>query len=65
MGSVDKAIRIAFAVIVTILFTTEKISGTLGIVLLILGGVFLATSLISFCPLYTLFGIKTCKTKNI
>lgn len=64
MGSVDKAIRIAFAVIVTILFTTGKISGTLGIVLLVLGGVFLATSLISFCPLYTIFGIKTCKTKN-
>lgn len=40
MGSVDKAIRIAFAVIVTILFTTGTISGTLGIVLLVLGGVF-------------------------
>jgi hypothetical protein len=63
MGSLDRAIRIAFAVIVTILFTTGTVAGTLGIVLLVLGGVFLATSLISFCPLYTLFGIKTCKTK--
>lgn len=64
MGSVDKAIRIAFAVIVTILFTTGKISGTFGAIALFFGGIFLATSLISFCPLYTLFGIKTCKTKS-
>jgi hypothetical protein len=32
--------------------------------LLVLGGVFLATSFISFCPLYTLFGVNTCKIKK-
>jgi hypothetical protein len=40
MGSVDKAFRISFAIIVTILFTTGTITGTLGTVLLVLGGVF-------------------------
>jgi hypothetical protein len=41
----------------------EIIPGTLGIILLIAAGVFVLTSIISFCPLYTLLGINTCKTK--
>ncbi|MBP8086747.1 MAG: DUF2892 domain-containing protein, partial [Saprospiraceae bacterium] len=38
------------------------VTGTLGIVLLVLGGVFVLTSLVSFCPLYAIVGISTCKT---
>jgi hypothetical protein len=60
MGSTDKIIRVLIAVVIAILFFTNVISGTLGIVLLVLAGVFVLTSLISFCPLYTLFGIYTC-----
>jgi uncharacterized membrane protein len=60
MGSTDKIIRVLIAVVIAILFFTNVISGTLGIVLLVLAGVFVLTSLISFCPLYTLFGINTC-----
>jgi hypothetical protein len=63
MGSTDKIIRILVAMVIAILYFTKVIDGTLGIVLLILGGVFVATSLISFCPLYTLLGINTCKKK--
>lgn len=63
MGSTDKVIRILLAVVFAVLYFTGTVSGTLGIILLALGGVFLATSLISFCPLYTLVGINTCKTK--
>lgn len=65
MGSADKIIRIIIAAIVGVLYFTETISGTLGIVLLVLAGVFLLTSFISFCPLYAPFGIKTCKVKEI
>ena len=65
MGSVDKFIRILIAAIVAVLYFTGTISGTLGIVLLVLAGVFLLTSLISFCPLYAPFGISTCKVKEI
>lgn len=64
MGTVDKAIRIIIALIIGILFFTKVITGTLGIVLLIVAGVFLLTSLISFCPLYTLVGCNTCKVKE-
>ncbi|MGB5355804.1 MAG: DUF2892 domain-containing protein [Eudoraea sp.] len=60
MGSADRIIRIIVAAIVGILYFTGTISGTLGIILLILAGIFVLTSLISFCPLYAPFGIRTC-----
>lgn len=60
MGNIDKVVRILIAIVIAVLFFTNIISGTLGIVLLILAGVFVLTSLISFCPLYTLVGINTC-----
>jgi hypothetical protein len=64
MGSTDRIIRVIIAVIVGVLYFTGIISGTLGIVLLVLAGVFVLTSLISFCPLYAPFGIKTCSLKE-
>ena len=60
MGSTDKIIRVVLAIIFGVLYFTGTVSGTPGIVLLILGIVFLATSTISFCPLYAPFGISTC-----
>jgi hypothetical protein len=64
MGNVDRIIRILLAVVVSVLYFTNTITGTLGIVLLVLAGVFLVTSLISFCPLYTLIGLNTCPAKK-
>lgn len=61
MGLADRIIRILIAVVVAVLYFTGTITGTVGIVLLVVGGIFLLTSVISFCPLYTLVGIKTCK----
>lgn len=60
MGNIDKIIRILVAIVIAVLFFTNVISGTLGIILLVLAGVFVLTSLISFCPLYTLVGVDTC-----
>jgi chromate transport protein ChrA len=64
MGTADKTIRILVAAIIAILFFTNVISGILGIILLVLAGVFVLTSFISFCPLYTIFGLSTCPTKE-
>lgn len=64
MGSADRILRLVLAAIVAVLYFTNVITGTLGIVLLVLAGVFVLTSLISFCPLYVPFGIKTCKNNN-
>ena len=61
MGSTDRIIRIVLAIVFAALYFTGTVQGTLGIVLLVLGGVFVATSVISFCPLYTLIGVNTCK----
>jgi hypothetical protein len=61
MGTADRIIRIIVAAVIAILYFTGVIPGTLGIVLLVLAVVFVLTSLISFCPLYLPFGIKTCK----
>ncbi len=64
MGIIDKVIRILIAVVVIILFFTEVISGTLAIILLVLSGIFILTSFVSFCPLYLPFGISTQKKKS-
>ena len=63
MGSTDKIIRIAIAAVIALLFYLEVISGTLGIVLLVFAGVFVLTSLISYCPLYPVFKMDTSKKK--
>jgi len=63
LGTIDKIIRIAVAVLIAILYFTNVITGTLGIILLVLAGVFVLTSLIRFCPLYPIFGINTGKKK--
>jgi len=64
MGNTDKIIRLIIAAGIAILYFTGVITGTIGIVLLILAGVFVLTSLVSFCPLYTLFGMNTCPRKE-
>ncbi len=64
IGNSDKIIRISIALIIVILFSFDFITGTLGYVALAIASVFALTSFISFCPLYTLFGINTCKIKK-
>lgn len=63
MGKLDRTLRILVAVVITILYFTHIIEGTLAVILLVVGGVFLLTSLVSFCPLYTLLKISTCEKK--
>jgi len=64
MGSADKLIRVFLAAIIGVLYFTNVITGTLGIVLMVLAIVFLLTSLVSFCPLYLLLGIRTCPLQD-
>ncbi len=63
MGTTDKIVRIVIAAIIGLLYFTNVLTGTLGIVLLVLAVVFVGTSFISFCPLYTIFGLSTNKNK--
>jgi hypothetical protein len=61
VGTVDKVIRILVAVVVVILYFTNVISGTPGIILLALSAILVVTSIVSICPLYMLFGLSTTK----
>ena len=64
VGNIDKVIRIALAIVFAVLYFTGTVTGTLGIILLVLGGVFLLTSLMGTCPLYSMMGISTCPVKK-
>ena len=61
MGIIDRVVRIVIALVVIVLYFIGVISGTLAIVLLVLAGVFILTSLVGFCPLYWPLGIHTGK----
>jgi hypothetical protein len=61
MGSADRIIRLLIVVAIVVLYFTHVIEGTTALVAWILGGVFLLTSIVGFCPLYTIFKIKTRK----
>jgi hypothetical protein len=64
MGNLDRLFRLVLAAAISALYLNDMISGTLGIVLMAFSAIFLLTSLVSFCPLYTLFGISTCPRKG-
>ncbi len=59
MGGVDKLIRLIVAAIFVALYFFGFVTGTLGIVFLVLASIFVLTSSISSCPLYLPFGINT------
>jgi hypothetical protein len=64
MGSIDRIVRVVIAIVISLLYFTHTITGTVGIVLMVLAGIFVLTSVISFCPLYAPFGLKTCASKK-
>ena len=59
IGKTDKIVRVLIAVLFTVLFLNQLITGIFGVVLVILAGVFLLTSVVGTCPLYLPFKINT------
>jgi len=64
VGAVDKIIRIVLAAVLVILYLANVVSGTLGIVFIVVALVLLLTAFMNFCALYTLLGISTCKKEK-
>lgn len=64
MGNTDKIVRIIAAILFFMLFFTGSVTGMLGTVLLVLGGIFLVTSIIGFCPIYAMLGLRTNAKKS-
>lgn len=59
IGKSDKIVRVLIAVLFTVLFLNHVVTGIMGVILVILAGVFLLTSVIGTCPLYLPFKINT------
>lgn len=60
VGSVDKIVRIVLGLgLLSLLFLLEAPMKYLGLI----GIVPLLTSLMGWCPLYTLLGVNTCRVK--
>ena len=64
VGSIDKVIRIILAAVIGILAITQMISGIFAVLMLILAGVLILTTVISFCPIYYPMGISTAKNET-
>ncbi len=64
MGNVDKIVRLLLSALMIVLYLTDVVSGTVGIVLIALSAVFVLTSLIGFCPLYKIVGLSTCPVEK-
>jgi hypothetical protein len=61
MGNIDRIARVIIAIIFAVLYFTRVVTGIPGIIMLILGAVFVLTAVIRSCPLYLPFGISTRK----
>lgn len=64
MGSIDRIIRVSLAIVIFFLYFSGTVTGAIGVVLLIVAIAFIATSTISFCPIYTLFNGSTLSSKK-
>jgi hypothetical protein len=61
LSDIDRIVRVALAAIFAYLYFGGIVTGSLGIVLIVLGAVFLLTAVIAFCPLYAPFKFSTYK----
>ena len=61
MGTIDRIVRTAVAIVIVALYFGGQITGTVAIVLGIVAGAFLLTSLLSWCPAYMPLGLSTRK----
>jgi Na+(H+)/acetate symporter ActP len=64
MGSIDRGLRVLAAVVISILYFTDQITGTAAIILGIFAVIFLLTSAIGFCPIYIPLKLSTIKKKE-
>ncbi len=64
VGMVDRVIRLVLAVVLILLFGQDVLTGTLGIVTVVLALYITIIAVIGFSPIYALFKINTNKTKK-
>ena len=62
MSNADRIVRVLIAALFAYLYFGGVVTGALGVILVVLGAVFLLTSIVAFCPLYVPFKISTFKS---
>lgn len=62
LSTLDRAIRVVVAALFAYLYFAGIVTGALGVVLLVLGAVFVLTAIVSYCPLYAIFKFSTLKS---
>ena len=61
LSNTDRIIRVVLAALFAYLYFGGVVTGTFGIILVVLGAVFLLTAVVAFCPLYAPFKLSTFK----
>ncbi len=61
LSNIDRIIRVVLAALFAYLYFGGIVTGTLGIVLVVLAVVFTLTAVVAFCPLYAPFKFSTYK----
>jgi hypothetical protein len=64
VGNIDRIVRILLALVFGYLYFTGAVTGLVGTVLLVLGGIFVLTALLGTCPIYSVLGMSTCPVKQ-
>lgn len=64
MASADRALRTLLAAVVLSLWATGSIGGTLALILGIVSVIFMVTSFVGWCPLYSLLGVATRRRRR-
>ena len=64
VGATDITIRLVIVAATAILMVLGVLPILFDIILGIFAAIMLITSLIGFCPLYTIFGINTCEIEE-
>ena len=64
MGTIDRAIRALVGIAALAAYFLGMVTGTWGIVALVVGVVMLGTAAMGWCPPYAIFGISSCSVKS-
>jgi hypothetical protein len=64
VGNIDRIVRILLALVFGYLYFSNTVTGLVGTVLLVLGGIFVLTALVGTCPIYSALGMSTCPVKQ-
>jgi len=64
VGSIDKVIRLIIAAVAIYAAYAGMVASPWDYVLYVVAAIMVGTSLMGSCPLFSIFGINTCKVKE-